>query len=661
MEIKNIEFFDVNGKAFETESNTKEKEVGDVKIYEFGAKTQKTLNSERGAEIYFNEEFSRFTAITMFSPYWCRPFFGTCGRQIPERTQALILEKKGGYKFVLSVCHGENKTFFEGADCFDGEKSNGFKAVVFSLNEKQNVENQPILVCAEGNELKEIIKKCFKVALSLNFGENGAFLRENRDYPEVFDYLGWCTWDALQIRVSFSGIKQKIEEFESKNIPVKYVIIDDMWADCTLLNEIPIETEFANMVVIQHESKMRDFCADKTRFKGGLKEVCDFLHEKNIKVGVWYPMTGYWRGILKGGALYEKVKDCLITVSGGREVVSPEYDKAKKFFDYLNGVLKADGVDFIKVDNQSCYELYYKDVMPVGTAAKGIQRAIEDSAFEFFGGNLINCMGMDQECMLNRKKSAVCRSSDDFMPENAEWFSKHIFQCSYNSLVYGEVYVCDWDMWWTDDAQSGKNGLLRALSGGPVYVSDKINRSNVEVLKPICFCDGKILKADKNLVPVTECLFEDMRISNKPFCVFNECGGSVCLAAFNVTHENAEVCGEISLEQFGFKGEVAVYNWFNKTCEKARANDKIKISLKNNYDYSLYIITPISGGVAVIGATEKYLSPAAIKRENDGLKVIDNCEIAVFCDDVSVEKSEKNQVVLNDKKIKLKKGLNFLG
>ena len=100
--------------------------------------------------------------------------------------------------------------------------------------------------------------------------------------------------------------------------------------------------------------------------------------------------------------------------------------------------------------------------------------------------------------------------------------------------------------------------------------------------------------------------------------------------------------------------EYVIKYWESNSEEETQKRVAKEISLKNNYDYSLYIITPISGGVAVIGATEKYLSPAAIKRENDGLKVIDNCEIAVFCDDVSVEKSEKNQVVINDKKIKLK-------
>jgi len=40
-------------------------------------------------------------------------------------------------------------------------------------------------------------------------------------------------------------------------------------------------------------------------------------------------------------------------------------------------------------------------------------------------------------------------------------------------------------MWWTDDSQAVKNSVLRAISGGPVYVSDKLDRSREDVLKPL--------------------------------------------------------------------------------------------------------------------------------------------------------------------------------
>lgn len=114
---------------------------------------------------------------------------------------------------------------------------------------------------------------------------------------------------------------------------------------------------------------------------------------------------------------------------------------------------------------------------------------------------MINCMGMGSEDMWNRSVSPISRCSDDFQPENREWFIKHILQCAYNCLVQGQFYYCDWDMWWTDDGQAAKNSILRAISGGPVYVSDTYDRSRAEILKPLCLEDGRILRCDKPAVP----------------------------------------------------------------------------------------------------------------------------------------------------------------
>ncbi len=643
--MKKVKLFDKSGRETNGDSAVRIEKNGGTETYFVSFSSDENLNPRKAAEISFSEDFNRFVAEYMFSPYWCQPRFGKSGEEIPQRTQVLALEKKDGYKVILTLVGSDLKTFVEG-------DASGFKAVLFSLSEIKEAKDSPFMVTAEGKELKPLIYSCFKKALELNF--KTPLMRDDRVFPKIFENLGWCTWDALQIRVSDDGIKSKIEEFKSKNIPVKYVIIDDMWADCTLLNDIPREIEFQTMVTIQHESEMRDFVADKTRFAGGLKETVAYLHENGVKVGIWYPVTGYWHGIKKGGSLYENIKDCLITVSGGRIVVAPKYKKARKFFDYVNGILKDAGVDFIKVDNQSCYELYYEGVKSIGSAAREFQRAIEDSAYEYFGGNIINCMGMDEACMLNREKSAVSRSSDDFMPENAAWFSKHILQCSYNSLFYGEVYYSDWDMWWTDDGQAGKNALLRAISGGPVYVSDKIGRSNADVLKALAFSDGKIPRADGNLVPTMECVFDDLRKKPEPFGVFNKVGETVVLAAFDLNEGNLPVSGKISLSQFGFCGDVVVYDYFGKSVKILGKDDEFRVKLRDNGDYGYYIITPLKNGVAAIGDLSKFLAPATYKALGiNEYKTIENGKFTVYAE-------SDGEIVLNGKKRFVKAGLNEL-
>jgi hypothetical protein len=90
-------------------------------------------------------------------------------------------------------------------------------------------------------------------------------------------------------------------------------------------------------------------------------------------------------------------------------------------------------------------------------------------------------------------------------------------QCSYNTLIHGQFYYCDWDMWWTDDAQGIKNSILRAISGGPVYVSDKLGRSKKELLSPLVLSDGKVLMCDRPAMPAADCLTVDAKTSKKIF------------------------------------------------------------------------------------------------------------------------------------------------
>ena len=56
-------------------------------------------------------------------------------------------------------------------------------------------------------------------------------IRKDRRYPEVFEYLGWCSWDAFHMDVTHEDLLKKADEFKQKDIPVRWMIIDDMWAE----------------------------------------------------------------------------------------------------------------------------------------------------------------------------------------------------------------------------------------------------------------------------------------------------------------------------------------------------------------------------------------------------------------------------------------------
>lgn len=581
-----------------------------------------------GGEILYTPpqpEFDEFMAIENHSPYWCRPFFGHDLRELPGKVQALLLRHGERYRYILPVCADTWKTVIRGGrDGMEFRISAECAGVTDCVRQLAWVE-------AEGTDPLKLAHDCAEAAAAL-LG-NGLKLRAERKYPEVLEYLGWCSWDAFQIRVSEAGLLEKAAEFRDKHVPVRFAIIDDMWADVPHLKEIPSEIGFSDMVREMHKSPIRSFEGDPVRFPNGMKHTVEALKEAGIRnVGIWFPTTGYWFGVEPGSGMEREFADDLCTAPDGRRIVKSELPHTARWFGALCGKAKSWGADFVKIDNQGCQQ-FYREVGAIGKTARAVQTGIETAVAEHFGGAVINCMGMPSECMFNRPDSAVSRCSDDFMPENREWFTKNILQCAYNGILQGQFYVNDWDMWWTDDGQAEKNSLCRAISGGPIYVSDKLGRTNPEILKPLCLSDGRILRPDESATPTADCLTTDPRTSGKPFKVRNRAGNAGLLAAFNLDREERPVHGSIGAADVGFSLDtrVVVYDWFAKTCRLLEAGERMEMILTDAEDYRLWWIVPyVSGGVTVLGKTDLYVGCRATEQTGpDEWHIPDGGELAL--------------------------------
>lgn len=581
-----------------------------------------------GGEILYTPpqpEFDEFMAIENHSPYWCRPFFGHDLRELPGKVQALLLRRGERYRYILPVCADTWKTVIRGGrDGMEFRISAECAGVTDCVRQLAWVE-------AEGTDPLKLAHDCAEAAAAL-LG-NGLKLRAERKYPEVLEYLGWCSWDAFQIRVSEAGLLEKAAEFRDKHVPVRFAIIDDMWADVPHLKEIPSEIGFSDMVREMHKSPIRSFEGDPVRFPNGMKHTVEALKEAGIRnVGIWFPTTGYWFGVEPGSGMEREFADDLCTAPDGRRIVKSELPHTARWFGALCGKAKSWGADFVKIDNQGCQQ-FYREVGAIGKTARAVQTGIETAVAEHFGGAVINCMGMPSECMFNRHDSAVSRCSDDFMPENREWFTKNILQCAYNGILQGQFYVNDWDMWWTDDGQAEKNSLCRAISGGPIYVSDKLGRTNPEILKPLCLSDGRILRPDESATPTADCLTTDPRTSGKPFKVRNRAGNAGLLEAFNLDREERPVHGSIGAADVGFSPDtrVVVYDWFAKTCRLLEAGERMEMILTDAEDYRLWWIVPyVSGGVTVLGKTDLYVGCRATEQTGpDEWHIPDGGELAL--------------------------------
>ncbi len=567
----------------------------------------KPLDSECGAEIGMTPdgEFT-YMANVRHSEFWCSPRFGKNGDYTNvEECQYFVYRRTNGvFGVIVPVVSEDYKCILVGR----GEK---LAARLFSWKEGLGECDTLACVTAEGDDVLKLTELCVRLAVKL-LGR-ATPLRKDKRYPDVFEYLGWCSWDALQIRVNERGLVDKCEEFKNKNIPVKWAIIDDMWAEIT---EFPGKyRKREDMFRLMHSSHMADFEAAKDRFPMGLAHTIEKIHSYGMKVGMWHPTTGYWRGLDPNGEAYKKLRDYTFKTQDGMIIGDWHEQNAFMYFDTIHSFLRECGADFVKVDNQSMTRRFYKGEDSVGKVTRSWHKGLEGSVGMNFDNVIINCMGMASEDMWNRGFSSICRASDDFQPEDRAWFAKHILQCTYNSILQGQFYWSDYDMWWTDDSQAKKNSLLRAVSGGPIYVSDEIGRSHRDILFPLAFDDGRILRCDRCGTPTEDCLTVDPEFSGKPIKIQNITGDVGVIAAFNIDRENSAVSGTVSvsdISELGGHEQYVLYEHFSREVKIIGKDEVTDFTLENNDDFKLYLLIPYENGFAPIGRLDKFISPAAI-------------------------------------------------
>lgn len=187
--------------------------------------SSQTLDAEFGAGIELRVDGMRsWMADYRHCEYWCCPAFGTDFSNVPDETQGLIYEKPdGSFGVILPVVSEQYKCVLTGND------TDIVMAKLFSWYEKMTACKALAVVWAEGDNPYELLEKCASVGLKLL--ETGYRTRQERRYPEIFEYLGWCSWDAFEIRVDEKSLLAKCQEFQDKRIPVKWAILDDMWAE----------------------------------------------------------------------------------------------------------------------------------------------------------------------------------------------------------------------------------------------------------------------------------------------------------------------------------------------------------------------------------------------------------------------------------------------
>lgn len=532
----------------------------------------------------------KMTCMYMFNEWWTRPAFVTKINEVPEKTQIIFCKYKEYYSCFLPMVGKIFKTI-----ACSGELPNRMylkmEAGIGGLREI----DEPVYLTADGHTLEEAIRKVFQY-INKVFGVQ---LREKRTFPEFLQYLGWCSWDAFYKEINEEKIRAKADELIEKKVPVRWMLFDDGWMK-------------------GRDDMLCAYEADNEKFPIGFNSlITDIKQRSNISwFGVWHAFGGYWAGVDPESKLAKQEKDHLYATVNGRLVPSPV--SGSGFYRDWYQMLKKQQIDFVKVDGQSAVPIYFQQDQSTASAARGMNYELEKGA-EMMNGNVINCMGMAMENIFARPSTGISRNSDDFIPNREDGFTEHLLQNAYNALYHNEIYHCDWDMFWTMHLDAEKHSLLRAVSGGPVYFSDKIGETEPDVLKKLCYQNGKLLLMQRSAKPTEDTVFTDplqtgiLKLQNVGVQADDKSVGVIL--AFNLTEKEQETVISVKdIPELSDKKAYWLYNYFSKSAELLCGEQEKTLSL-NSGEYAYYILFPYDEPFTCLGLIEKYTGFLAVEMQ----------------------------------------------
>ncbi|CAM0913000.1 unnamed protein product [Alopecurus aequalis] len=480
----------------------------------------------------------RFMACFRFKMWWMAQRMGDKGGDVPHETQFLLVESEpaGGaeedtsYVVFLPLVEGAFRASLQGG----GAGGDELQLCVESgdADTRASYFDRALFVgAAESDPFAAITGAVAAVRSCL-----GTFRpRAEKKLPGIVDYFGWCTWDAFYQDVTQEGVEAGLQSLAAGGAPPKFVIIDDGWQSVGTDKPNPDEDpageaekppRLPRLTGIKENSK---FQSGKGSAVTGIETLVRAAKEKyGLKyVYVWHAITGYWGGVRPGVAGMEAYRSTMqfpkispgvaenepnmktdVLTLQGLGLVHPQ--AVHRFYDELHAYLAAAGVDGVKVDVQCVLETLGAGHGGRVQLTKEYHRALDASVAKNFRDNgIIACMSHNTDALYCSKQTAVVRASDDFFPREAVSHTIHIAAVAYNSVFLGEFMLPDWDMFHSLHPAGDYHGSARAISGGPVYVSDAPGKHNFQLLKKMVLPDGTVLRSRLPGRPTKDCLFAD--------------------------------------------------------------------------------------------------------------------------------------------------------
>jgi len=347
--------------------------------------------------------------------------------------------------------------------------------------------------------------------------------RSTKQYPQAFRYLGWCSWESLRMSIHEAVLQKTVQAISDSPIPVRWVLIDDGHQNVRNMRE----------AYLNH---LLDFDPIHEKFPDGFAPLLSLRDPERIRwIGLWLSFLGGRDGMALDHRLSPELTATMTPVHSGGLLPGATPSSALEFYShYLDQGARRHGFDFVKVDFQSrALTLYAGGERANVPIATGNQHAIAnpvaatvhavrglEQAAAARGMPMMNCNSLNAPCVFNTGFSAVSRCSEDYVAGHLGRARTHLFY-SYASIPWlGQTVWGDHDMFHSEDAVAGAiMARSKAVSGGPVYLSDLPERFVSNHIMPLCYSDGELLRPLAPAAPAPDSLFLDPIAQPRPLKV----------------------------------------------------------------------------------------------------------------------------------------------
>lgn len=464
----------------------------------------------------------------------------------------------------------------------------------------------PLMIWAYGDSPYSATQQVWKRVFES--GYVAAQPRAFKNFPEApYGYLGWCSWEHYKKNISQDVIADAFGTLEQSTAPFRWVMVDDGYLDAK-------------------KSRLLSFGVDRKKFANGWQPIMELKKPSQIKwVGIWRNFGGYMSGVSPDHTMVELAPYLSPTAKKDTFLPNGTKQASKAFYDKMIADTKDNGFDFIKVDfHTRTFDLYKGTHDPVG-AMRHNNEALENATHNM-GLPLLNCIAQPNINSLQTKYSAITRSSPDYNQADKDKNKSNTYQSFANHLWMAQTVWGDMDMFHTHDERDVNPMIIaRAISGGPVYISDEPSKIKPDVLLPFAYSDGKLLRTAAPATLLPESFFIHPFRDEQVFRVIAPMqDGIAAIALFNFSEGGKTLSGQIKIQDYPFAGELLQPNngpWplpadglllFDPLDQSVQALNQTFTTNIDNFDAKMMFLYPKNKGWVIIGRQDKYLPAAAV-------------------------------------------------